>query len=302
MKKTIYVLLLFTIILSIIIFSNEIADSIQLSFNICINNVFPSFIPFIILSKLLISYNFDYELGIIFQNLMKKFKVSKNCSIVFIMSLFSGTPSNAIYINNLLENKLIDVKDAKKCLNFCHFVNPIFIINTIGITFLNNKSLGLKILIAHYISSIIIGLFTKKDNINIEKTIIKKSNNRNFIMILKESIIETANNLLLILGIITFFIIITTIINNILNIHENYKFVYGLIEITQGLKYISLSNFSINFKTIISTFLISFGGYSIHMQVFSILDNKKIRYIPYFISRLIHGLLSAAIITILLYL
>ena len=181
------------------------------------------------------------------------------------------------------------------------FTNPIFIIGTIGYNFLNNKKLGLIILISHFASSFVIGVFNKKrKNIKIGNISIKKNKN-NFISILKESINSTIDTLFLILGIITTCIIITTIINNIFNINNNYKFFFGLLEITQGLKYLSLSNLNINIKTIISSFLISFGGLCIHAQVFSILNNKKIRYTPYLISRIIHGLLSSIITYFLIY-
>jgi hypothetical protein len=73
----------------------------------------------------------------------KIFKVNKNSSFALIMSMISGTPSNSKYLKDLYDNGLIDIYDVKKCLNFCHFVNPIFIIGTIGVTFLNNKKLGL---------------------------------------------------------------------------------------------------------------------------------------------------------------
>ena len=158
--------------------------------------------------------------------------------------------------------------------------------------FLQNKKLGLIILVSHYISNIIIGIFNKK-NINNNINIIKFNNNKiNFISVLKNSINSTINTLLLILGIITSCIIITCILDNGFNINNNFKFIYGLLEVTQGLKYLSLSNFSIEFKTTISSFLISFGGLCIHAQVFSILDNKKIRYYPYLLSRVFHGILS----------
>ena len=293
MKKFLYLVVLLFISFIIILNSNEIIESIRFSFNLCINNLFPSFIPFMLLSNILIKYNFTEELSKIFKPLMKIFKVNNNSSFVFIMSIFSGTPSNSVFINNLLENNFIDVEDAKNCLNFCHFINPLFILGTIGHNFLGSKEIGLKILISHYISSIIIGLFNKrKDDYKTINNMYKQQENKSFFIVLKESINKTIENLLLILGIITFFIIITTILNQILNLNNNLKFIYGLIEMTQGLKYLSLSNLNIYLKTIISIFLISFGGISIHMQVFSILNNKKIRYLPYLISRLKHGILS----------
>lgn len=295
MMKKVITLLIFTILIFLILINSyEIMESIRFSFSLCINNLFPSLIPFMLLSNILIKYNFVNDISDLLKKVMTKlFKVNKNCSFAFIMSILSGTPSNSKYLKDLLDNKLIDIKDCKKCLNFCHFTNPIFIIGTIGLVFLNNKKLGLIILISHYVSSIIIGLFNKKDNVINSNENSNTKNTNNFINILKESINNTINTLLLILGIITTCIIITCIINNVILINNNFKFIHGLIEVTQGLKYLSLSNFNIEIKAIISSFLISFGGLCIHAQVFSILDNKKIRYLPYFISRIFHGIISS---------
>ena len=298
MKNLINLLILIIIIL-LLFNSFEVIESIKFSFSICINNLFPSLIPFMLLSNILIECNFIEDLSSIFKRLMKLFNVNKNCSFAFIMSMLSGTPSNAKYLNDLYKNNLINTNDIKKCINFCHFTNPIFILGTIGCTFLKNKKLGLIILISHYFSAFLLGLFNRKNNINIVefRTIKEKTN---FINILNKSIINTSNTLLLIFGIITTSLILTTLINNIFYIDNNYKFIYGFIELTQGLKYLSLSNLSIELKTILSVFLISFGGLCIHMQVFSILDNKKIRYLPYLKSRIIHSILSSSICFILL--
>lgn len=294
--KKIIIIIIFILIFLILINSNDITNNILLSFNICFNSLFPSLIPFMLLSNILIKYNTIDELNDMFKFISTNIlKVNKGCGFAIIMSMISGTPSNAKYLKDLYDNKLISNLDIEKCLKFCHFNNPIFILNTIGLTFLNNKKMGLIILLSHYLSSFIIGLiFGNKKYIEIKNVNIKSNKNKNnFLNILNESIINTLNTLILILGIITFCLIITTIINNILNINNNYKFIYGILEITQGLKYLSVSNFNIITKSIISSFIISFGGLCIHMQVFSILNNKKIRYIPYFISRLIHGSLSS---------
>lgn len=299
MKKLIYLLTFFIIIYLILSNSYDIIESIRFSFSLCINNLFPSLIPFMLLSNILINYNIIDELSNLLSKAMTRlFKVNKNCSFAFIMSILSGSPSNSKYLKDLYDNKLINEKDIQNCLNFCHFTNPIFILGTIGYTFLNNKKLGLIILVSHYLSAIIIGLFNKNNNIyTLKSNIIKQK--QNFIKILTDSINSTINTLLLILGIITTCIIITTIINNTITINDNYKFIFGFIEITQGLKYLSLSNLSIKLKTIISSIIISFGGLCIHAQVFSILENKKIRYLPYLISRIIHALLSIIITAIL---
>lgn len=297
MKKIFTFFIFILIIYLILLNSYEIMESIRFSFSLCINNLFPSLIPFMLLSNILINYNFINDLSNIFLKLMKLFKINKNCSFAFIMSILSGSPSNAKYLNDLYNNKLINESDIQNSLNFIHFVNPIFILGTIGYTFLNDKKLGLIILISHYLSALLLGLFNKKNSLNID-TNIKIKNNNNFIKILKDSINSTISTLLLILGIITTCIIITTILNNLIDI--KCKYIYGVLEITQGLKYLSISNLDLKLKTIISSFLISFGGFCIHAQVFSIIENKKIRYLPYLKSRIIHGLFSSLITYILI--
>lgn len=294
MKKYLKIMFLILIIYILISNSFNIIESIKFAFKICINNLFPALIPFMLISDILISYNYIEDIGKILNKVMIKiFKVSPSASFVFVMSMFSGSPSNAKYINDLLNNNMITIKDAQNCLNFCHFTNPIFILGTIGYTYLGNKKLGLVILISHYMSSIIIGLFNKNKvycNYNIQKI-----DEKPFNYVLKGAIFKTIDALFLILGIITSFIILTTILNTIFNIPNNFKFIYGILEVSQGLKYLSLANFNITIKAIIAQALISFGGLCIHMQVFSIIDNKKIRYEPYLKARIIHMIISSII-------
>ena len=300
MKK--FILLLFFIVIFIIIFNYDVVtNNILLSFNICFNNLFPTLIPFMLISNILIKYNFIDDLSNLFCFVTTKFlKLNKNCAFAIVMSMISGSPSNSKYLKELYNDNLISIYDIKKCLSFCHFANPIFVLNTIGLNFLNNKKLGLIILISHFISSFIIGLLYKNKKDIIIKSNLRKKENNKFITILNNSIISTADTLLLILGVITFCLIITSLIDIIFKINNNYKFIYGLIEITQGLKYLSLSNLNIIIKSIICSFLISFGGLCIHVQVFSILDNKKIRYLPYLFSRILHGVISASITYIII--
>ena len=305
MKKLIKITSILSLILIILIYSNEIISSIKFSFNMCFNNLFPSLIPFMLFSSILINYDIINDLNKQFEFLMKKFRVNKNVSFIFIMSIFGGSPSNANYILESLNKNLININDANKSLQFCHFLNPIFIISTIGYQFLGSKIIGLKILFSHYIGNIILGLFNKNKNFEILNdkinTIgIKRNNRENFFIILKKSILNIANTLILMLGIITFFIIITTLLNQILNLNNNYKFIFGLLEITQGLKFLSNSNLNIGIKAIISSFLISFGGFCIHLQTFCIISNKKVRYRTYFISRIMHGLISSIVTYIII--
>lgn len=175
--------------------------------------------------------------------------------------------------------------------------------------FLNNKEVGLLVLIIHYFTNIIIGLLfrnyyksPKEDNrINfkdiINKIKIRVNNNDNFGLVLTNAITNTIGTLLSILGTVSVFLVITTIINQNINLNNFYQSILnGIFEVTQGLKYVSLLNIPLKLKSIISCMLISFGGLSVHMQIISIISDTKIKYLPFFIARIIHAFISGILI------
>ena len=278
-------------------------------FDIWKNNIIPALFPVFIISDLLINYGFVELISEVFKPLMYfLFRSSKSSSFVFIMSIISGIPSNAKYILDLYNKGLIDSYEGSKILMFTHFSNPLFILGTLSISFLNNKYVGFLILYVHYITNIIIGVLfrfyhpTKEEysKVNIKKVIIEISKkNVNFINVLINSLIKSINTLLLIFGIITFFLIITTIIDYNLNFTMYYQSIFnGVIEITQGLKYISILDIPLKLKCILSTFIISFGGFSGHMQVMGILKDTNIKYYPYLLARLLHAIISSIIMNL----
>jgi len=300
----------FTICFIILLFLYEIFDHTNLiiqtiydSTTLWYFNIVPSILPIYIIIDLLLNYKGIDYLSYIFGNFMEKvFKLKRETSFIFLLSLISGFPSNSKYIKTLLDDKVINTNEANKLLLFTHFSNPLFIIESIGNNFLQSRKIGIIILIVHYLTNFIIGFFGRNYYVNLENT---KNNIKkqevSFISCLTNSIYNTVKILFLLYGIITFFMIITSIIkvnipiNNILN-----NILCGLLEMTQGIKFVSNLNIPINIKASIITFFISFGGFSIHMQVLSILNSYKIKYRDYLLARIIHAFLSSSIVYLIL--
>lgn len=312
MKKKIFCFLIVSFLLvitfSIFSYSKEINDTISLSINLFIKNVFPSLFPMFVISNLLVSIKTPKFLGNIFKDIFYKlFKVKGEGSFVFFMSMISGFPSSSIYVKDLLDKKLIDIYDASKILTFTFFSNPLFIINTIGIMFLNNKVFGFYILISHIIGNILTGILFRNiyEPINNVKNISLKNsikdfyydiNNTKIFKELLNGIKKSLNILINIFGIITCFLIITKIVTLKLNLNPFISSVLsGILEMTTGLKSITSLNIAEETKILISTFFISFGGLSVHAQIFSMLDDYKVNYFLFLISRLIHASLSVFI-------
>ena len=307
MKKYInysIIIVLFFFVFKILTNSTSIIDTIVFSMEIWKNNIFPTLFPFFIISDLLINYGFVEIVSNFFSPLMKLFKIKKECAFIFVLSIFSGFPSNSKYTKELYEKGVIDEYTATKVLTFTHFSNPLFILGTLSI-FLNQK-LALIVLISHYLGNLIVGMIYRNYHPSYDEKKVFFEFNKNsdsFIQVLTNSIIKTIDTLLLLLGIITCFLVLTTIIDNTLNLPTFIQYILnGIIEMTQGLKYVSILNIDLRLKTIISTFFLSFGGICIHTQVKSILKGTNIKYLPYLLARILHGIISSIIVLILLYL
>ena len=296
-RKLIPIIILILFLISMIIFSDVVIKSVSFAVDICINNLFPSMLPFLILSSILSNYGFVELASNILSPIMRNiFHLNSNCAYVLILSLLSGSPANSKYIKELLDSNKITISDANQILLFSHFVNPIFIIGTIGTIFLGNKIYGFIILISHYLANLIIGIMLRKKEIQKNNTYYNNFFNikpKGFITTLKSAIKDTIDTLLVVFGTITSTLVFSSIINTYFNFNPILN---GILEITSGLKYISIESTTIFTKIILSTFFISFGGLSIHAQVMSILDNKNIRYLPYLEARLLQGLISSIIV------
>lgn len=298
-SNLLFILLTLIIAYEVLNESELVISTVKLSYNIWINNIFPSLFPFFIISSLLISLNFHEILGNLLKNITYKlFKINKYSSFIIILSMLSGSPSSSKNIKELYDKNLINEKEASKLLTFTHFTNPLFILGTVS-TFVGDKELALPILISHYIGNFIIGLLIRnwnKSELSDIHTIPKNKKNDSFGNVLTKSISSSINTLLLILGTVTIFLILTTLINNLFNFSDLFKCIFtGLFEITSGLKYLEILNLSSNIKGLIAVAILSFGGLSIHMQTITIISDTKIKYFPYFLGRIFHAFISSFI-------
>lgn len=77
--------------------------------------------------------------------------------------------------------------------------------------------------------------------------------------------------------------------------------VNGLFEVTLGAKSAgqAIGNIPLMYKLAIAAFVLSWAGLSVHAQVASILNATNIRYLPFLIARLCHGVLAVISVFIL---
>ena len=250
-------------------------------------NIVPNLLPMFIITSLIIESNLIINICNIFGKLFNKiFKCSNYGVFIYFLSLFTGSPSNAKYINDLVNNNLISNTLSDKLLLFTSNYNTLLIYSLLSLYL--NKSISIKIIIIIIISNIIVGLIFRNINyIDLKTNYIKRKIN------ISKIIKDTIDTLLMILGTLIFFNIIINLLpiknmllKNILN---------GLLEITTGLKGLEYLDISTNIKILLSTVYLSFGGLSIHTQIKSILPDTN--YTLFLKSRLYAIIISIILLT-----
>ena len=306
MNKIIHNIFIITLSLSLIFFmissNRNVIESVSFSISLWKDNLFPTLFPFFIVSNVLIQYGCVELIGSLIGKIMNKiFKLPSESGFVLVISLFSGFPSGAKYINELVKEEMLSIEDANRLLTFTHYSNPLFILGFISNIF--NKNIALIILVSHVLGGLITGfILNYNKELNNYKANKKHSNNKTNSLgkILHSSIMDSLNTMFLLLGIVTIFVLITNMIQSTLDLSDiSISIISGLIEITQGIKNISLLNIDIYFKILLTTLFISFGGLSIHTQVLSIIEESKIKYKYFFVARIIHSILSIILVSIL---
>ena len=274
------------------------------------NSILPTVFPFTFLCNLLVSYDGIYLFSIVLGPIIcKPLGLSKNCSFPIAASFLCGYPLGAKYSSDIYNMNYIEKDEYQRLLNIASNCSPIFILGAISISMFNNASYGYILLIANYLSIIIIGFFTKKKKFlrNNPIKISPSTSKQKFGEVLTNSL-EGALKTTITIGafIIIFSVLISIIKNNAiigiainnlelyLKLSKNtlYSLFLGLVEITNGCKLIASSNINIHLKLSIVSFLCSFSGLSIITQVSSFIASSKVSIIRYSIFKVLQGLIS----------
>ena len=324
LRKYFFTILFFLFLVSLLVFSNTNFIAAQNGLVIWATKVLPSLFPFFVGAELLCSTNFTYILGKALKKIIKPIlNVPSESIIAIILGIVSGYPVGAKVVCNLKKQKIISKIEAERLIAFTNNSGPLFILGTVGIALFGNQKIGLILLFSHIISSILVGYFFrfwKKDKIEVN-FIENKFNSQNTPIkvadlgeILGNSIKKSISSILLIGGFIVLFSVILSILENsgifdeIANIFSTFGIpkdisistITGIIELTNGVTLVS-NLYSINplVSILIVSFLLGFGGFSVLLQVYSIIAKENISIKPYFYGKLLHGLFSVIITYIL---
>ncbi|MFD4928088.1 sporulation integral membrane protein YlbJ [Peribacillus butanolivorans] len=339
-SKTVLLALTVTMMtIGLIIFPQESFEASKGGLNMWWKIVFPSLLPFLIFSELLISFGVVRFIGVILEPFMRPlFRVPGVGGFVWAMGLASGFPAGAKFTVRLRQEKQVTRIEAERLVCFTNSSNPLFLFVAVAVGFFHNPQLGIILALSHYLGNFCVGILmrfyrwkeeksqskgiTKLPSIRqafsqMHRTRLKET--RPFGSLLGDAVLSSIQTLLMIGGFIILFSVVNKLlfhmnitgllaswvggILHIMNFPDSLSlpFISGLFEMTLGSKLTSsVENASLLQQTVMTSFILAFNGFSIQAQVASIIAASDIRFMPFFLARIAHGFL-ASIFTVLLW-
>lgn len=319
-----FILILMLILL--VLYPGESINAAKNGINLWLFVVVPSLFPFFVINDILIYLKVPENIAKIFTPLAKiLFNTSGYGAYTFIMSIFSGYPSGAKIVANLLKEKKINIDEGQQILTFASTSGPLFIIGAVGAGMLKNTKAGYVLFLSHLLGAVFNGILFKylykwKRPEKISMNYVRSSSNNSFEK--KDILASSITGSLITCGIIGGYIMLFSVIISMLekiklfetfSVLLNNVFLLSIgtsniistilkssIEISNGCKIISAVPMDFKYKLIVSSFLIAFSGVSIIGQVTSLIKSWGISVKEYVLSKLSHGIISAAICFLIL--
>ncbi len=256
------------LVISFIVYSEEIKDSLINALMICGKSIIPGLFP--ILCIVLIIVNLGYV-----SYLPEKAYVY----FLFVLAMISGYPVGSKLLSTAVKSKQLTEYDAKKILPTMVCAGPAFIINLVGSNIFGSSIIGLRIYLSIVFSNFTLFLILGGYKIKLYKN----RSNTNFINTISNSIKQSADSIMNICGYFLLLSAIASIAKDLFN-KKTANCILYVLEVTNGVFQ--------SRNIYLTCAILSFGGLCVIMQIISSVENLKINVAKLLIIRFISAAVS----------
>lgn len=264
---------------------------------LCIQVLIPSLFPFMVLSSYVVKSGIASKVPKCIEVATKVlFNLPKDCFAVILLSVLGGYPVGAKGINELYKEGIISEKQAEQMSLFCVGAGPGFLVTYVGCAMLGSKVIGYILLISQLLSFLLLGILSR---INIKEQADNKSVKLEAVSSKGSSIVSAVNEVIKACGymcaLVVIFGAVCEIFVHITNDIPKAEFVTAVIEVTNGIKYLSQKS-----SILLISAMCGFGGLCVHFQIYALLGEIQISKIKFMLFRILGGCLNALFTVILL--
>ena len=289
-------MLFFIVCACFALFPTQVLYGAQNGLALCMNAIIPSLLPFMLVSLCVIKSGFSRPLGVALSKILSPItNLSTAGCVAFVTGIFGGYGAGARAVYESYRENQITKEEAERILPICNNAGPLFVIATVGISFLMSKAIGIILFVVQVIASLICARVfspeTEKNDASIKNEWNNyKKNKPSFGELITKSAVESAAAIIN----VCVFVITFSAILEILPFGE-YRMLSGILEVTRGIAELSRDGeAAIPFISA----LLSWGGMCVHFQVSALTKgelNMKIYYMGKIIASAISYLITLAI-------
>ncbi len=288
-------------IILILSFPKIITESVKDGIILCLYNVLPALLPFMLIVNIMQKYDYCRYISYITKPFLNKlFHITDNGCFAVIIGFSCGYPMGAKVISDLHSQGKITLSEARYLATFCNNCSISFLINYIYFNFVKNlwntffstPYTTIIILFLVYAPAVLTGIINRFWN----KTYINSSH-LSPVLYSGNPILSSVKSL----SILCVYVICFTIFSGLIastSINTEFKaLICGFLEITSGAPIITAS---ISHPVICIYFLLLctvFGGFSITMQSLGQLKNKTLK--KYYILGKIESIIIFSVLFII---
>ncbi|MGI6066186.1 MAG: sporulation integral membrane protein YlbJ [Bacillota bacterium] len=292
--------------------------------------VFPSLMPFLILSELFLGLGVVHMVSILLEPVMRPiFNLPGCAAFVVALGYTSGFPVGAILTSRLRREKMVTRLEGERLISFTNNASPLFIFVAVAVGLFHRPALGIILAVAHYGANLTLGLALRffgcqdpektREQVKCHNLLLnsihamiqaQKKDGRPIAKLISDAVRKSIQNLATIGGFIIFFAVIIRLmtllgITNLLVKVLSLVFYplgfpeslvnalsTGFFEMTLGAKLASESTASLAYQVIAASIIIAWSGISIHAQVAGMVAETDLRMLPFVLSRFVHAIFS----------
>jgi len=318
------------ITLSLVIFPKDSFEAAVEGLKVFWEIVFPSLLPFFVLSEMLLGLGVVHFLGVLLEPLMRPlFNVPGVGAFALSMGLAAGYPMDAVITSKFRRQNMCTRVEGERLLAFTNTADPLFMFGAVAVGMFGRPELGAILAAAHYLSSFSVGFIfrfyrrkessldapvTRRGSIFVrasqEMFKARREDGRPFGQLLSDAVTESISTLLMICGFIMLFSVMVRVLTvtgafNIINsvLTGLLRLIgfeptlapglfQGILEIDIGTVTISKAIAPLWQKLTIASAIIAWSGLSVHGQVASVINKTDIRMTPYVAARILHACIA----------
>lgn len=271
---------------------------------LCITTLIPSLFPFMVLSEVIVQSGAALRLGrLAYRPLHRLFGVSQGGACAVVLGLLCGFPVGVRCILSLYGSGALDREEAEHLLCFCNVPSSAFLLVTVGQDLFGSRSFGWLLLGSTLLSACVTGVLFRRvrgQGSRHRSSALPKAPSPQGLLLLPRAIYGSARAMLRICAFVVFFsTFVETLSFLIARLPPSpvlRTLFLGIWEMTGGVaRSATLPVLSYE----ICAALVGWSGFSVHFQTVSLCDGVPLSLRPYFLARLVQGVLNFALVLLL---